>query len=135
MQQPPHPIAEAGAITYRMVDGRPEVLLIYSRKQPRVRIYPKGHIEAGESAGEAAGRELLEEAGVCGHLVRELGCVTYEFRGKQFQVDYFLFEFIEQATRGEDGREPSWFTPDDAMRLLPFDGLREVLQRALCNLS
>lgn len=124
-------INEAGAVTIRYANGRPEVLLIYSKKQPRVRIFPKGHIEMGESASEAASRELLEEAGVRGRLLRELGPVSYEFRGKNFHVEYFLFELLEQTDCGEEGREPTWCSPADADKLLAFTGLRDVLKQAI----
>jgi len=38
---------------------------------------PKGHIDPGESAAEAAQREVREEAGVRGELVAKLGDVKY----------------------------------------------------------
>jgi ADP-ribose pyrophosphatase YjhB (NUDIX family) len=123
-------IYEAGAVTIRYVKGQPEVLLIYSKKQPRVRIFPKGHIEMGESARNAAARELLEEAGADGEYLRDLDTVSYEFRGKHYHVEYFLFEFREQKHGGEDGREPVWCSPTEAEKLLAFAGLRDVLKKA-----
>lgn len=52
----------AGAIIYKLVDGEPQYLIIYSKKD--IPGFPKGHVEAGESTEQAAKREILEEVGL-----------------------------------------------------------------------
>ena len=63
----------------------------------RVLGLPKGHPEAGESAEQAATREVREETGVTAELIEPLGEVeyVYERRGRQVakRVAFFLFEY------------------------------------------
>jgi len=128
-------VEEAGAIvTRRGKEGR-EVLLILSKKNPQVRIFPKGHIEAGESTQDTAARELAEEAGVRARLMGEAGTVVYEFRGKTYRVVYHLFEYIAQCCAAEEGRDPCWFSLEDAAEFLPSVELRDLLLKAACSLQ
>jgi 8-oxo-dGTP pyrophosphatase MutT (NUDIX family) len=106
-----------------------------SQKKPQCRIFPKGYIEPGESAVVAAKRELLEEAGVQGEIIKKTDTVQFEFRGKWFRVTYFLFHFIKSVSEGEKGRDPHWYTADEAHAVLPFDELKTLLHKALCGYS
>ncbi len=54
------------------------VLLVTATRQPNLWVFPKGHIEAGETPEEAAVREVDEEAGVVATVVAPIG--TLEFR-------------------------------------------------------
>lgn len=58
-------LPQAAALCYRLSQGRPEVLLITSRKAQRW-IIPKGWLIDGLSASETAAQEAWEEAGVIG---------------------------------------------------------------------
>jgi 8-oxo-dGTP pyrophosphatase MutT (NUDIX family) len=120
-------IEEAGAIVLRKRRSSLDVLLILTRKKPCVRIFPKGHIEPGENSAAAAKRELMEEAGVVGNLLREAGTVTYEFRGKNYRVVYYFFQFDKQVSDGEQGRDPQWFSIEEAKNLLPFHEIKQLL--------
>lgn len=66
------------ALCYRMVRGRPEVLLITSRGSRRW-IVPKGWPMDGKTPGESALTEAWEEAGVIGKVQdRCLGLFSYQ---------------------------------------------------------
>ncbi len=105
---------------------------------------PKGHIDPGESAAQAAQRELREEAGVDGELVGKLGDVKYWFnwRGERIfkVVSFFLFRY----RRGRIGditpvmqrevAEARWLPLEEAERLLAYKGEREMAQVALSRL-
>lgn len=62
----------AGCVPLRLVDGVVQVLLIESSSKPGIFVFPGGGVEKGETAAEAAVRELREEAGVSGKIVCEL---------------------------------------------------------------
>ncbi len=123
-----HYVNEAGAVVLRKSAGKTEILLILSKKQPVIRIFPKGHIESGESPAEAASRECIEEAGVEGALLGEAGVVTYEFRNKWYHVRYYFFTYLHNCSSGEAGRDPAWFSPSGARKVLSLDDLSRLIE-------
>ena len=65
------------ALPYRIVQGKPQVLLITSRETGRW-IIPKGWPEDGMTAPESAAREAWEEAGIVGRMSETcLGIYSY----------------------------------------------------------
>ncbi|MEN3282293.1 MAG: hypothetical protein V7607_3433, partial [Solirubrobacteraceae bacterium] len=64
----------------------------------KVLALPKGHPEQGESAADAALREVREEAGVDARLVEQLGDVRYWYmrNGRRIAkvVSVFLLEYV-----------------------------------------
>ena len=102
---------------------------------------PKGLIGPGESAAEAAGREVTEETGVEGRLVEKLGDVRYVYtwRGERVfkVVSFFLLRYVRgrlgdvpEAFRHEVA-ETRWLPLADAPRLLSYKGEREMAEKAL----
>ncbi len=85
----------AGAMLVRPGAEEAEVLLI--RVRASVWELPKGHIEPGERADQAAERELREESGVVGpvELHARIGSQRYSFRRDLRRIDkhveYFTF--------------------------------------------
>lgn len=121
-------IKQAGAIVFRTVESHTQVLLILSKKKPHRRIFPKGHIEVGESTEQTAHRELLEEAGIKGEITGTAGSINYTWNDKTFDVTYHTFNYQYNVSVGEDGRDPDWFSPLDAYDLLPSEELRELFR-------
>ena len=109
---------------------------------------PKGGIDPGESAAEAAVREVREETGVEGRLVEKLGDVRYVYTAswkggeRIFKVVSF---FLLRAGRGRIGEidesmrievaEARWLPLEDAPRLLAYRGEREMAAKALERLA
>jgi len=124
-------IKQAGAIVLRTVEAHTQVLLILSKKKPQRRIFPKGHIETGETTQETAHRELLEEAGIKGNFTGTAGSITYLWDDKTYDVTYHTFDYQYNVSAGEDGRDPGWFSPLEAFDLLPSDDLRELFRKVV----
>jgi 8-oxo-dGTP pyrophosphatase MutT (NUDIX family) len=128
-------VRQAGAVVYRTAHGGRAFLLVRARRTPGQWILPKGHLEAGESAAEAALREAREEAGVIGRIVQPLEPVlTFDFNGRTYQVTYFLVE-ATGATPEHEPREQTWLPADAALTAVTHDAARDLLRTAISFLS
>ena len=128
-------IRQAGSIVVRLDAREPQVLLVTARRNPRNWIFPKGHIEKGESPEEAALRETREEAGVSARLIGPAGILEYGFLGAKARVEYFLVLFTREAGPPEDGRQRIWCGLDDALERLSYKNTRKLLRKAWKQLS
>jgi 8-oxo-dGTP pyrophosphatase MutT (NUDIX family) len=126
-------IEQAGAIAVRGSDDGLEVLLVRARKSPAW-IFPKGHIEGGESAEQAAVRELLEESGVIGTPVCVVGSSRFRSGPDEVEVIYYLVRFLRSGVSEED-REIRWCRIDQARTLLTYEDSRRLLDEARAGLS
>ena len=61
---------------------------------------PKGHLEGTETPAEAAVREIAEETGIRGQVVRRLGVVDYWFTGDDRRVHKVVHHFLLEALGG-----------------------------------
>jgi 8-oxo-dGTP pyrophosphatase MutT (NUDIX family) len=115
--------------TRRAADGR------------KVLALPKGHPDPGESAADAALREVREEAGVQARLVEKLGDVRYWYmrEGRRIAkvVSFFLLEYVDGDVRQHDFEveEAVWMPLEQAARELTYKGEREMAALALSRLG
>jgi 8-oxo-dGTP pyrophosphatase MutT (NUDIX family) len=122
-----------------------EVLVIVPRKRAadgrKVLGLPKGHIDPGETAEQAAAREVREEGGVEVELVGPLGDVRYWYRrdGRSVpkRVIFFQFKYLsgDPADHDHEIEAACWMNMNEALQRLSYDGEREMVQRALSRLS
>ncbi|MBA3420513.1 MAG: NUDIX domain-containing protein [Thermoleophilaceae bacterium] len=98
---------------------------------------PKGLIDPGESAAEAATREVREETGLDAVLVEKLDDVRYWYRrpgARVFKiVSFFLFRYRSGCVRNHDHEVDAaeWVPLADAPERLSYRGERAVAACAL----
>jgi len=132
----------AGGVLVRRLRRRWMVAAIRPAGKPDgVWALPKGLIDPGERAEATAAREVAEETGAEGRLVRKLGEVRYVYtrRGGErvFKVVSF---YLLRYTGGRLGDLPPeqrrevaevrWLPADDAPLLLAYAGERDMAERA-----
>jgi phosphohistidine phosphatase len=123
---------QSAAIPFRIQNGRPQILLITSRRHKHW-IVPKGIIEAWQSPQEAALEEAFEEAGVKGALVgASVGEYEYEKWGGTCRVAVFLLRVQEEFAEWPEAdlRDRRWVAADEAIDLIDNPDLRDIVQRA-----
>ena len=120
-------VAQAGAIAVER-GVVPRLLLVRALGGQRAWIFPKGHIERGETAVRAAVRELREEAGVTGRPIARAGSSSFASNGEQVTVEYYLMEAVHRGAPHE-AREQRWCTIAEAVALLPFPDARRHVRR------
>ena len=130
----------AGGVVVRRFRGRP-FLVAVRLKGGTVLALPKGHIDPGENAAQAAEREVREEAGVVAELDEKLGDVRYWYQREGQRVlkvvSFFLFRYRSGSVRDHDHEVDSaeWVPLADAPRLLSYRGERAVAETALRRLE
>jgi ADP-ribose pyrophosphatase YjhB (NUDIX family) len=130
-----------------VVNGAGQILVIErdverdGRMVHEVRL-PKGHIDPGETAEQAAMREVGEESGYWAvEIIGDLGQATseFEFRGKHHirEERYFLMRLTRpdrEAPRPTGKEEalfaPAWLALADAESRQTFPGEAEFVRRA-----
>src|SRR6476661_5232502 len=98
--------------------------------------FPKGHANQGESALETAKREFEEETGIrdCEVIEEPIFVERYSFvkEGKPIEktVTYFLafVNSMEVQLQVEEVQNSAWSSFEDAVKLITFDGNRQVLR-------
>jgi diadenosine hexaphosphate hydrolase (ATP-forming) len=129
------PVAQAGGIAFRGRGPDLRILLVTSKKQQGFWIFPKGHVEAGETAVQAGVRETEEEAGVTGDLLGPIGApLEYDWNGKRYSVQYFLIRATAEAP-ASDGRTIAWLPFDEALSRLSFDDTAGLLREARARMD
>ena len=102
---------------------------------------PKGLIDEGETAAEAALRESAEETGVAAQLVEKLGDVRYVYTWEGERIFKVVSFFLLRAKGGRIGDLPAgmeievaearWVPLEDAPTLLSYGGEKEMARKAV----
>src|SRR3954452_21938189 len=125
-------IPQAAAVPFRTGDaGAVEVLLIRRRPEGGWGI-PKGLIDPGHTALEAAATEAMEEAGVEGEfLPQPLGVFEYPKFGGTCRVEVFGLHVsrVHDHFDEERVRERRWFGLDDAARVAKRPDVAAIIAR------
>lgn len=115
---------QVAAVCYRSSGHSVEFLLVKTSSGKWT--FPKGRLDPSLSASESALREAWEEAGAKGRIEekhfgsyldtkRTLG---HDSRTREVRIAAYLFEVHTTVTPEESGRNPSWFSAQEAKKQL-----------------
>ena len=128
-------VLAAGAVCWRLVDGKAWVLLVHREGHADVSL-PKGKLDPGETLPQTAVREILEETGLGVTLGAPLGTVEYTLpSGREKIVYYWSCEVDEHAlqlakfTPNSEIAALEWTTIAKARKKLSYAHDVEVIDR------
>lgn len=116
-----------------------KILLLYKNQNGRYMgwVLPKGTVEEGESFKETALREVREESGASGHVIKYIGKTQYVFRGNDDMVSksvhWYLMStdsFYCKPQSEEFFADAGFYKFHEAYHLLKFNDERQMLKRA-----
>jgi 8-oxo-dGTP pyrophosphatase MutT (NUDIX family) len=133
----------AGGVVYRRRKGGVQIALAARRTRRGDLVWglPKGEIEPGETAEDAAVREVREETGLDARIEEGLGDIRYFYVWEGVRVRKAVHFFLMRATGGhvslhdEEMEDVRWFPLADSVRKAGYKGERQVLERAMERLS
>jgi ADP-ribose pyrophosphatase YjhB (NUDIX family) len=97
---------------------------------------PKGHIEAGETAEQAAVREVEEETGISGTILAELGTIDFWFVAEGRRIHKTVQHYLMRAVGGElsdadvEVTEVAWVPLPDIAAQLAYPDERGLVDAA-----
>ena len=122
-------LTHGGGVVFKLTGDGPRYLLVEASGTRDRWVFPKGHLEDGETGAIAALREVGEEAGVRARLIRRLRPVEHEKEGGRISIAYFLMAYAGR-TKPLDKRRLRWLTFDEAVEALDRGKSRRVLRSA-----
>jgi 8-oxo-dGTP pyrophosphatase MutT (NUDIX family) len=128
----------AGGLVVDRTGPTPQVAVI-GRLDRRGRLLwslPKGHVEAGETAEDAAVREVEEETGIRGRVMAPLGTIDYWFVAADRRVHKTVHHYLLEAAGGElsdedyEVDEVAWVPLPELRDRLAYAGERRLVDTA-----
>ena len=116
---------QVAAVCYRRRGPSVEFLLVNTNGGNKW-TFPKGDPELSLSHGKAAEREAWEEAGVSGSIEPGHFCLYIHSKGvfwkspgvREYVIKAFLLQVEREENPPETTRNPTWFGPDEARKIL-----------------
>ena len=122
-----------------VVIHRGKILVLYKKIKNRYEgwVLPKGTVEPGEEFKETAAREVLEESGVKGKIINDVGQSQYSFTVPEGLVNKSVHWYLMKADsyyskpqREEFFVDSGYYKFHEAYHLLKFDNEKEILEKA-----
>ncbi|WP_430647688.1 NUDIX hydrolase [Agromyces sp. GXS1127] len=133
MSQVATAVYAAGAVCWRVIDGRLNVLVVHRTVHGDVTI-PKGKVDPGETLPQTAVREIAEETGLSVALGVPVGVSRYPLpSGREKIVHYWAAEVTEKAIQASTFRPNAeiaaleWVPIKRARGYLTYEPDREIL--------
>jgi 8-oxo-dGTP pyrophosphatase MutT (NUDIX family) len=122
-------IRAAGGVVFRLGPGEPVIAVVH-RPEHDDWVLPKGKLEAGESARDAALREVKEETGHAVTIGDFVGCIAYEAKGRPKLVEFWAMEARDDAAEGlaPDVDDVAWLPLSEAIERLTHPLERLLLE-------
>lgn len=126
-----------GLVVDRSAAGLPVALI--GRVDRRGRLLwslPKGHLEVGETAEDAAVREVEEETGIRGRVLATLGTLDYWFVAEDRRIHKTVHHYLLEAAGGElsddddEVDEVAWVPLAELRARLAYAGERRLAETA-----
>lgn len=130
--------ATAGGVVFRRNNkGIIEILLIQDAKDRWT--IPKGHIEPGETAKEAAEREIKEETGLSKlSVLNWLGKINFRYRRQQSLVLMSTQIYLVRAEGDSDDHQKekwmndiAWFSANEALDKIEYEDIGKLILLAM----
>lgn len=129
------PVLAAGAVVWKMVDGKARILLVHRTQHKDVSL-PKGKVDPGETLPHTAVREIAEETGFDVVLGAPLGTVEYALpNGRPKVVHYWSAEVdpghAERHSYEANGeiRALEWVPIAKAAKRLTYEHDADIVER------
>lgn len=118
---------------------RGKILLLYKNQNGKYMgwVLPKGTVEMGESHEETALREVQEETGVKGEIIKYIGKTQYVFRNGNDVISKTVHWYLMSASSyyckpqsEEFFADAGYYKFHEAYHLLKFNDERQMLKKA-----
>jgi len=130
----------SGGVIFRRGQAGVEVALIQRTLRDGKRIWglPKGWVEPGESFEAAAVREVREETGLSGEILRKIGEISYQFYSRENRatidktVHFYLMNYRggDTADHDEEVETAAWFPIAEAEAAMVYPTEKEIVRKA-----
>ena len=123
-------IQAAGGIIWKL-EGKEKKLAVVHRHKHKDWSLPKGKVDQGESWKKAALREVLEETGCLGKIIKYAGSISYTLDEIPKVVMFWHMDIKSSEPEKMNGEvdEVRWLSVAEAIKILDYEDEIELIQK------